>query len=339
MRALSASLVAIVCLGWPALARAQGGAVEERREEWRDPTRDRTVPVKLYLPAAADGPHPVVLLSHGLGGTREGLSYLARHWAARGFFCLVVQHPGSDDGVWRDVPLAGRMRALRAAARDWRAALDRPRDVSFALDRLEAAHADPASPLHGRLDLTRAAIAGHSFGAFTALAAGGRLLVGPGGRTVDLSDRRLRCVVALSGQGSGDLARDRPAFAALRRPTLHMTGTLDDSPVTDVTPAERRVPFDLTPGPADGGAPQYLVVLAGGDHMVFSGERTPGLRSRGDPALDPAFHELIRRVGTAFLEAYLRDDADARAYLDGGGFERDLGAQGTFEAKLAPPGE
>ena len=36
------------------------------REEWRDPARNRVVPVKLYIPAGR-GPFPVVIHSHGLG--------------------------------------------------------------------------------------------------------------------------------------------------------------------------------------------------------------------------------------------------------------------------------
>src|SRR5690242_6281498 len=88
-----------------------------RLEEWTDAARDRIIPVKLYLPdpaTAGDRPMPVIITSHGLGGTREGISYADNYWAGRGYVCVHLQHPGSDASVWRDAkePLA----ALKAAA-------------------------------------------------------------------------------------------------------------------------------------------------------------------------------------------------------------------------------
>src|SRR5438128_334928 len=55
------------------------------RLEWKDPSRDRTVPVKIYFPTEGDGPFPVIVFSHGLGGNREAYEYLGRQWAANGY--------------------------------------------------------------------------------------------------------------------------------------------------------------------------------------------------------------------------------------------------------------
>jgi predicted dienelactone hydrolase len=66
-----------------------------------DAKRDRYLPVRVYLPANRT-PAPVVLFSHGLGGTRNGSRFLGEHWAARGYVVVFLQHPGSDDSVWRD---------------------------------------------------------------------------------------------------------------------------------------------------------------------------------------------------------------------------------------------
>ena len=65
---------------------------------------------------AAEGAFPVVLFSHGLGGSREGNRFLGEHWARRGYIAIFVQHPGSDGAVWKDVPQAERFAALRSAA-------------------------------------------------------------------------------------------------------------------------------------------------------------------------------------------------------------------------------
>jgi predicted dienelactone hydrolase len=49
-----------------------------------DRDRAREIPLRVSLPL--DGsPAPVVLFSHGLGGSREGNAYLGTHWALRGY--------------------------------------------------------------------------------------------------------------------------------------------------------------------------------------------------------------------------------------------------------------
>jgi predicted dienelactone hydrolase len=58
------------------------------------------------------GAAPVVLFSHGLGGSRTGSVFLGEHWAARGYVAVFLQHPGSDDSIWKDKPWQERMRAM-----------------------------------------------------------------------------------------------------------------------------------------------------------------------------------------------------------------------------------
>ena len=70
------------------------------RLDWTDAARGRTVPAKIYYPTDAAGPFPVIVFSHGLGGTREAYEYLARQWAANGYVSVHLQHPGSDDIPW-----------------------------------------------------------------------------------------------------------------------------------------------------------------------------------------------------------------------------------------------
>jgi predicted dienelactone hydrolase len=45
-----------------------------------DQKRDRSIPLLVSLPDDS-APAPVVLFSHGLGGSREGCGYLREHWA------------------------------------------------------------------------------------------------------------------------------------------------------------------------------------------------------------------------------------------------------------------
>src|SRR5258708_34347658 len=75
----------------------------------RGPTRQ--IPLRVYLPETKSAA-PVVLFSHGLGGSRESNAFMGDHWAARGYVAVFMQHSGSDDAVWRDSPVGQRMGAL-----------------------------------------------------------------------------------------------------------------------------------------------------------------------------------------------------------------------------------
>lgn len=297
-----------------------------------DADRDRDVPVKVYAPIGAEGPRPIVLISHGLGGSREGLSYLGNFWAGHGYFCVVLQHPGSDNTVWEDVPARDRMRAMQRAANNPANAVNRAGDVTFVLDTLAEANGKQDVPLEGDYDLDRIAIAGHSFGAWTCLAAGGMTM----STGAALGDERIKCMIPLSSPGvKNTRLRDR-AYGSIRIPALHMTGTLDDSAINTTTAADRRIAYDHTPGPAEGGAPQYLVTFDGADHMTFGGEtgRRNRLLSKVPDRQNVRFHAVIIHAGLAFLDVYLFEDPQAKAWLNDGGFRDAVEPIGVLESKL-----
>lgn len=290
--------------------------VQTLQFDWTDAARGRTLPVKLYLPKDPAEPVPVIVFSPGLGGTRDGYEYLGRHWASHGYAVLHLQHPGSDDAVWRGStrPLA----TMRAAAANPRNAAARPLDVRFAIDQLLRLNGE-AGPLRGRLATNRIGVAGHSFGAYTTLAVAGQAF---GAGQPAFADRRVKAAVAMSApfpRGATEAS-----FRRISIPVLHLTGTEDNSPIGETSAAQRRLPFDRINGP-----PQYLITLAGADHMVFSGRSGP----RGDRTKDPVFHDLIRLSSTAFWAAWLKDDPAARDWLTSGALERELGANGLLESK------
>ena len=45
----------------------------------KDSKREREIPIRVYLPPGGES-SPVVLFSHGLGGSREGSPFLGKHW-------------------------------------------------------------------------------------------------------------------------------------------------------------------------------------------------------------------------------------------------------------------
>ena len=81
----------------------------------QDNKRLREIPIRIYLPKDKSRTS-VVLFSHGLGGTCKGCAYLGNHWASRGYIAVFLQHPGSDDTVWKNTPPAQRMAAMQKAA-------------------------------------------------------------------------------------------------------------------------------------------------------------------------------------------------------------------------------
>jgi predicted dienelactone hydrolase len=323
---LSLAAALVLLLGVTALCAAPYKAdpgphdVTRRLDVWTDPARTRDIPLKFYYPAEGEGPFPVLLFSHGLGGSREGALYLGRHWASHGYVCIFLQHHGSDEAVWRGLPPGEIMPAMRKVLADPQNAINRPLDVRFVMDQLERLNRDDAA-LEGRLDLERIGMAGHSFGAWTTQAVAGQGFMQRGASRALLHDARVKAAVMLS-----PVARrndPRHLFAGIRIPALHLTGTDDHSAVTDSGPADRRIPFDSITAPQ-----QYLVILTGGDHMVFNGHARVGPRARRDER----HHDLIRQSTTAFWDAHLRGEAPAREWLevDLAGV---LGNDGTLERK------
>ena len=296
--------------------------IDSCRYDWHDPKRDRDVPVKLYFPRSASGPRPIVIFSHGLGGSREMYEYLGKHWAGCGYVSVHLQHLGSDDAVWKNAGAGEGMKAMTKASLDLRNALNRPPDVSFAIDQLTALNDDSSSPLKGRLDLDRIAVAGHSFGGYTAMVIAGQAL-GPNAIT-KFADPRVKCAIEMSAPVPRPAVRDR-SYGTVKIPVLHLTGTLDDSPIGDTKAAERRIPFDLM-----NHADTALVTFQGGDHMVFSGRvREVG----GDSKQDAEFQRLICLSTTSFLDGFLKGDGAAQTWVFDGGCKNLLGDHASFESK------
>ncbi len=307
-------------------------AVKTVTLDWKDEKRDRSVPVRIYYPDTSEGKFPVIIFSHGLGGSRDGYAYLGEYWAGFGYVCVHLQHIGSDSAVWQGVPPGEVLSALRKSVAQPQNVINRPLDVSFAIDQLEKLDKDDPM-FKGRLDLDHVGMAGHSFGAQTTLAVAGQVFITPGGAELNWAEPRVKAAIAMSESAPRNKQQWDAAFAKVSIPILHMTGTSDVSPVNDAKPADRRVPFDHIPAAAD----QYLLTLQGGDHMVFSGRGgLNGLAgSTGNPAMDPTFQVLIQQSTTAFWDAYLKSDEQAKKWLSDGGCKSMLGEHAAFEVKGA----
>lgn len=297
--------------------RASAAAPATYEASVHDTSREREIPVRVYLPEAT-GPAPVILYSHGLGGSRETAAFLGAHWARRGYVAVFMQHPGSDAAVWQGKPPREALRALEKAA-NVRNFVARARDVPAVLDALQVWNATAGHPLMGRMDLSRVGMSGHSFGALTTQAVSGQAM--PFGR--DFSDPRIRAAVVMSPSPPkhGDAAK---AFAKVRIPWLLMTGTKDASPIGDATPENRLRVFPALPA-----GHKYQVVLDGAEHSVFTDRALP----QDSAPRNPKHHPAIAAISTAFWDAYLRGDADAAAWLEQGGARALLAPTDRWDTK------
>lgn len=318
-RLLATTSLFLLPCAFPSVARAQekekpaydplaaASAGEPRFEDFtvEDKDRHRSIPIRVYLPTET-APAPVVLFSHGLGGSRAASPYLGRHWSARGYAAVYLQHPGSDESVWKDEPAATRKAALQKAA-NLQNFLLRTADASSVIDQLETWNRQKGHPLHGRLDLKRLGMSGHSFGALTTQAVSGQQTAG---NRRSFTDPRIRASVIMSPSAPKNGTPDR-AFSQVKIPWLLMTGTKDSSPIGQTDVQNRLSVYPALP--SDGS--KYEVVLDKAEHSAFTDRALPGDR---EPR-NPNHHRSILALSTAFWDAWLKDDPEARRWLDGDG--------------------
>lgn len=268
----------------------------------------------------AEGSFPLVVFSHGLGGFRFQSLFLMEHLASFGFVVIAADHPGSTIVDDSQIPLNYAQR---------------PFDMLRLIDHAPQINDELAAII----DMDRIALAGHSFGGYTALAASGAQLnfgqlqdfcrqsnddfvcflleseaeiaaargldVVPTGPWPATSDPRIKAVVTFAPWNGPIL--DSVSLARMNIPTLFVVGTTDQ-----VTPPERDA-FTLFNNMAN--SPRTLVALENADHFIFVEACSEfELESAGffdmcsDQVWDMArVHDLINHFTTAFLTGVLVD--------------------------------
>ena len=151
------------------------GPIEVTQRSFRffDRERDRLIPLDMYVPdRAVIDEAPLVVLSHGFAADRRFLTYVGEHLASHGLTVVAVEHVGSNVDALNNVPLDPG--AIEEPSRILPSTefLDRPRDVTYVLDRL--AWMENVSPmLDGKFDAERVVMIGHSLGGYTGFALAG----------------------------------------------------------------------------------------------------------------------------------------------------------------------
>ena len=241
-----------------------------------------------------------MLFSHGLGGSRRGYSYLGSHLARQGWASLHVQHVGSDRRIWSGSAWSLPSR-LQGAAQDAEA-IDRAVDLRFALDRFLTLpeSIDWRMPV----DRSRILVAGHSYGANTALLTAGAR-VERDGRLVDLRDARVAAAILLSAPPFHGEKDQATVLNPITIPTLHITATDDDIriPGYGSTVRDRVAVYEAT-----GSRSKVLAVFRGGSHSIFT-DRT----LTGGAELNPKVKRATQDLVMAFTEKVFGRAADALA--------------------------
>jgi predicted dienelactone hydrolase len=305
----------------PTAAEARRPRLPRRNNE-APSSESRRVPIKVHVPSSG-GPYPVIVVSHGAGGSWDTHHAQAQDLARHGYAVLCVEHIGSNTERMKQGLRA--MKNIEAMTRDADEVLARPRDVSFAIDRA-AEWNESHAKLKGRLDLARVGVMGHSFGAYTTMVACGMRpaldwltpTVAPGkGLGPDLSDPRVKCGVALSPQSPGEPFFIAESFGSLRSPLLGITGSKDDQQAGK-TAKDRKDSFALWPK-----GEHLLVWLANAQHLDFSD--SSGSDDRALPSRTRADAQPATRAATrAFFDLHLKGDAAAAKVLTTDGLKPSL---------------
>jgi pimeloyl-ACP methyl ester carboxylesterase len=238
---------------------------------------------------------PVIIFSHGNGQSLYAYGPLANHWAAHGF--VVIQPTHLDSRMLGLAPGDPRRPQF------WRF---REEDLAAILDGLDHIE-DEAPMIRARLDRSRIAVAGHSWGGQTASTLLGATHPDPdNGSVVNRKDARIKAGVLLATPGNGgeDLstfaARSlpfmHPDFSGMTTPTLVIAGDADKGGLTTRGPDWWRDAYDLSP------SPKALFTAFGGEHALGG---IPGYEARETTDERPERVAVIQRLSTAFLRSAL----------------------------------
>lgn len=262
----------------------------------------RTVPLEVRVSAPATGADlPVVVFSHGNGWNLDGYAPLTAFWASRGFVVIQPTHLDSRrNGFGFEHPVFPTIWTERIA------------DLTRILDQLDTI--ESAVPgLAGRVDGSRVAAAGHSWGGQTAQALlGARILDQSGQVGVDMSDSRVTAGIlfAATGIGGDDLHPFaqanfpfmRPSFRELTTPTLVVAGDHDQSLMSSRGPDWFTDAYTHSPGATD------LLTLYGAEHGLGG---IVGYEVAETTDESPERVAVIQRLSTAYLRSSLQVEEES----------------------------
>ena len=235
--------------------------------------------------APLGGPFPAVSFGHGFLQKPSRYAETLRHLASWGFVVIASE---SEVGLSPD----HQQLAL---------------DMIAALDFLEQGAGDPASWLHGHVDVESFGVSGHSMGGGASILAAAE-------------DRRIHAVANLAAAETRPSAVD--AMARLEAPVHFIVGSQD----AIVPPTSTRRMYQA------GGPPKIFTSIVGGWHCGFESDPFPVGCDRGDMPRQEQL-AITAHLLTAFFLVHLAEDRGALPYVWGAEASADPRMQ-----RLADPG-
>lgn len=244
-----------------------------------DKRRNKDLALRVNYPDVKDAQvlktFPVIIFSHGLGGSKDTYQYLTRYWAGNGYVVIQPTHDDTLSGVMSvNGALKKMAQGLKTIMFDYPAWENRCLDVKLILDKLP----NIQEKIPAQIDMSTIGLGGHSYGAWTSSLMGGTAIPAAANNDVhDCTDARIKAFMPISPQGIRKDPKDfgfddANSWRNVTGPTFYITGTKDQTGW--ITPEQRKGSYINSP-PGD----KYFVTIDGANHMTFSA-REPGALSR-----------------------------------------------------------
>ena len=276
-------------------------------------------------PVKTSQKYPLVLISHGYPGNRFLMSHLGENIASKGYVVVSIDH---TDSTYRTQAAFGST------------LVNRPLDQLFTLDQIERMSMDSSSFLFGLVDTQKTALIGYSMGAYGAvISAGGGVTQqavdytwGAPHKTLaihqDLNethtspDPRLKAVIAFAPWGMNVGVWDSATLQGVKVPMLFVAGSVDD--VSGYEKGIRAIWQGIT------SVDRALLTFDNANHSAGAPMPAPEESYVYDEILgfnvsehytdavwdSVRMNNVSQHFVTAWVEKYLKDNADMDPYLN-----------------------
>lgn len=271
---------------------------------YSDPGRTKGRVAKEAKPDSDGGPYPLIVYSHGYGGSAFASIFLSEYLAKHGFVVAACDHSDAHLAAraagHADADANGNLLSAKEMARI-RGSLGRPRfdhrpkELTSVIDGMLALNADVASPMGGIIDPERIGACGHSLGVHTVLMAGG----------MGNKDARIKALLVLSG---GISAFSAAEFRRLDLPVMFMYGEREG---TEWRTRDSNYQRRCTKAAYDNcKPPKFMLEVKGAGHLSFC-QALFSPMPFGSGSAAQAQADVMKKYALAFFVRYLKGDETA----------------------------
>lgn len=258
-------------------------------------------------PLAECAPYPLLVFSHGYGGSGLGAVFLTEALAARGWIVVCPDHQDRHSAVRIRTGQLKRFNRFGLLNHAMEIAASAPGDrdkYQYRLDELKhVLDGILASDVFGQLtDKERIAVGGHSFGGFTAL--------GLSGAIKELHDSRIKAVLLFS-TGAGGYLYSEDELNAVQIPLMLFLGEREKDQrrgSETMSALSRKIYASVSP-------PKYFLEVKGADHFSFNNRFSDNYGAKVLSGSEAEF-DVIRRYSVAFLEKHVAGRGDSGHVLE-----------------------